>query len=286
MKVSLWKWVAGLIGVTLILSACSGNAPATSAVPGGTSGVNESRATQSFSFSGDVIVTIDTYNGDIKVKAGANDQVQVEVIKHGGGTSDTQTKADLNNIQLSLTQTSGNVKLIATHPGQVPANSAVSFIVTMPTSSTVVASADNGSIAVDGVGGDITAVMGNGSVTVSNAGQGDLSAKTTNGNVTLSGTNVASLKASTSNGDVSFAGSIAAGKAANRIDVGNGNADVTLPASGQFGIDALTSTGQVTSDFVFEGNTSPTAIKGTLGAAPTFNLTVRVKNGAITLKKS
>ncbi len=286
MKASLWKWVAGLIGIGLILSACSGNAPAGAGTPGGTLGTSEARVTQSFTVNGSVAVTIDSYNGDIKVKAGGSDQVQVEVIKHGGGTTDAQAKADLDNIQLSLTQAAGSVKLIATHKGAVLTNSTASFIVTMPAGSTLVASVDNGTVTVDGINGDVTATVGNGDITITNAGKGDLSAKTTNGSLTLSGSNVASITASTSNGNTSFVGSIAASKAANRIDAGNGSVNVTLPGDAQFGFDALTSNGNVTSDFTFQGDTTPASIKGTLGASPTFSLVVRVKNGGIALKKS
>jgi DUF4097 and DUF4098 domain-containing protein YvlB len=168
----------------------------------------------------------------------------------------------------------------------VPTNSTASFIVTMPAGSALVASVDNGTVTVDGVNGDVTTTVGNGDITITNAGKGDMSAKTTNGNLTLGGSNVASVKASTSNGDASFAGSIAESKAANRIDAGNGSVSVTLPGNAQFGFDALTSNGKVTSDFTFQGDTTPTSIKGTLGASPTFSLVVRVKNGEITLKKS
>jgi len=285
MKALTWKWiVTGLIGVALVLSACN-TATSGPGQPAGSSGPTEAKVTQAFTVSGDVTVTIDTYNGDINVKTGGTDQVQVEVVKRGGGTTDAQTKADLDNIQLSLSQAAGQVKLIATHKGVVPANSEALFNVTVPPGSAIVASVDNGSINVDGISADTTATVGNGDVTISNVSKGDLSAKSTNGNVILSGRDVASLKASTSNGNASFSGSVAASKAANRIDVGNGSATVSLPGDAQFGLDALTSNGSVASDFSFQGDTSSTAIKGTLGASPTFNLVVRVKNGAITFKK-
>ncbi len=274
-------WI-GLMSLSLFLSACSGNA-STGAGPGS---VNEAKVTQAFTVNGDVTVTIDTYNGAINVKAGSNDQVQVEVTKRGGGTTDAQAKADLDAIQLSLTQAAGNVKLIATHKGAAPVNSAASFIVSMPPGSTVVASVDNGTITVDGLGADVTATTGNGDVTITNMNKGDLSAKTTNGMVTLSGRDLASLKASSANGDVSFSGSLAASKAANRIDVGNGSVGLALPGDAQFGVDALTSNGKLTSDFAFQGDTTPTSIKGTLGASPVFGIVLRVKNGAITIKKS
>ena len=53
----------------------------------------------------------------------------------------------------------------------------------------------------------------------------------------------------------------------------------------QFGIDALTVNGALTSDFVFQGDTSPKSAKGTIGASPTFGIVIRVKNGDIAIKK-
>ena len=292
MKASMWRIiVSGLLGLALVLSGCGGSGAPAPAGTGGsgnsgvTSGVNETKDSQSFSITGDVIVTIDSYSGNITVKAGGSDKVQVDVVRHGGGTTDAEAKADLANIQTSLNQTSGNVKLIATHKGAAPVGSTASFVVTMPPGSTLIASVDNGTITIDGITGSVTATGANGDVIVSNAGKGGINAKTTNGNLTLSGSNLAVLKASTSNGNATFSGSLAQSNTANRVDVGNGDANLTLPGNGQFGLDALTSNGTVTSDFAFQGDTSPSAIKGTLGASPTFNVTVRVKNGSITVKK-
>jgi DUF4097 and DUF4098 domain-containing protein YvlB len=283
MKVSAWKsTVTGLIGFALVLSACGGATGSTNS----NDVSQEAKVNQAFTVTGDVTVTISTYNGDIKVTTGSVDQVQVEVVKHGGGTTDAEAKADLDNIQLSLSQTSGNVKLVATHAGRVPTNSKASFVVVMPPDSKVVATLDNGSITVDGVKGGVYATSTNGELNITGAGKADLTAKTVNGNVTLTGQEVTKLTASSSNGNVSFIGSLAESKAANRIDVGNGNATFGAPGDTQFGIDALTSNGALTSDFVFQGDSTKSSVKGTIGSSPTFSVVVRVKNGSITLRKS
>jgi DUF4097 and DUF4098 domain-containing protein YvlB len=284
MKALARKSWAGVVALALILSACSNTNQV--GTPGGPSNAAEAKVTQSCTVNGPAVVTIETYNGDISVKASSGDQVLVEVTKHGGGTTEAEAKTDLDNIQLSFTQAAGTVKLAATHKGRVPANSAASFIVSIPPSSTLVATIDNGVVSVDGVMGDVTATSNNGDVTITNAGPSDVSAKSTNGSVRVSGKEVASVKASTANGNVAFSGSIAGSKAANRLDVGNGNVEVTLPKEVQFNLDAATSNGKVVSDFVFEGNASPTAVKGALGTAPAFGLTIRVKNGSIALKSS
>ena len=284
MKVPIWRVVvSGLIGLALVLSGCSGSG---TPVSGSAGGLNEAKDSQSFSVTGDVTVTISSYSGDIQVKAGSSDKVQVDVVRHGGGTTDAEAKADLGNIQTSLNQTVGNVKLMATHKGAVPTGSTASFVVTMPSGSILVALVDNGSMTIDGITASVTATGSNGNVTVTNAGKGGINAKTVNGNVTLSGSNVSVLKASTQNGDASFSGSLTQSNNANRLDVGNGDARLTVPGDAQFGLDALTANGTLTSDFTFQGDTSPAAIKGTLGASPTFNVTVRVKNGSIAVKKS
>src|SRR3989304_4942396 len=160
MKAPMWRVVvSSLIGLALTLSGCSGSgAPVSS----GAGGLNEAQDSQSFSVIGDVTVTISTYSGDINVKAGSSDKVQVDVVRHGGGTTDAEAKADLGNIQTSLNQTAGNVKLIATHKGAAPTGSTASFVVTMPAGSILIASVDNGSMTIDGVIGSVTATGSHG----------------------------------------------------------------------------------------------------------------------------
>ncbi|HET7090221.1 MAG TPA: DUF4097 family beta strand repeat-containing protein [Anaerolineae bacterium] len=271
------QWLCGLVGLALILSACGGGAaPA---------GDNQATVSQSFAVDEDVTVTVSTYNGAIEIRTGSSDQVLVEVTKRGGGKTDAEAKRDLDNIQLALNQAAGSVKLVATHRGQAPADSAASFVVTVPAGAAVVASLTNGTIAVNGVKRDVTVTANNGDLTVRGVEEGAITARTTNGNVTLEGREVASLVASSSNGSVSFQGSVAESNAANRIDVGNGSISVTLPGDAQWGVDALTSNGVLTSDFTFQGNTTPTSVKGTVGASPTFGIVIRIKNGNITIKK-
>lgn len=271
------QWLCGLVGLALILSACGGGAaPA---------GDNQATVSQSFAVDEDVTVTVSTYNGAIEIRTGSSDQVLVEVTKRGGGKTDAEAKRDLDNIQLALNQAAGSVKLVATHRGQAPADSAASFVVTVPAGAAVVASLTNGTIAVNGVKRDVTVTANNGDLTVRGVQEGTITARTTNGSVTLEGREVASLVASSSNGSVSFQGSVAESNAGNRIDVGNGSVSVTLPGDAQWGVDALTSNGVLTTDFTFQGNTTPTSVKGTVGASPTFGIVIRIKNGNITIKK-
>lgn len=273
--------VVGVVVLGLILSACGGGSvPATLS-----SNVPDATVAQAFTVTGDVAVTITSYAGDIKVNTGAAGQVQVQVIKHGGGATDAAAKADLENIQLSLNQTSGKVSLVATHRGAVPNNSTASFIVTLPAGSSVTASVEDGKVTIDGVTGGVTARTTSGDIAVTNADKNNLVATSVNGNVTTSGKLLTSLRASTSNGNVSFSGSFDKNTAANRLDVGNGNASLTLPGETQFGIDASTLNGTLASDFTFQGTTAPDTVKGTLGSSPTFGIVIRVKNGTVTIKK-
>lgn len=269
--------LGGLIGLALIVSACGGG--------GGAAAANEVKNSQSFTVGSNVSVTITTFNGSIDVRAGGSDQLQVEVTKRGGGATAAAAKADLDNIQLSMEQSAGQVKLTATYKGDAPDDAAASFKVTVPAAITLVASLDNGSISVDGVKGDVTATANNGDLSVRGAGDGAISLKTTNGSVTIEGRDIASLTATTTNGDASFQGSLIGSDKDNVIDVGNGSATLTLPGEAQFGIDAQTSNGKLTSDFEIQGDASTTAIKGTVGSTPAFGFVVRVKNGPIAIKK-
>jgi DUF4097 and DUF4098 domain-containing protein YvlB len=277
MKFGTLKFVMSLLLVGAFgLAACGGGTP---------SGVADANTTQSFAVNGDVTVTISSYAGDIKVNVGGAGQVQVQVIKHGGGATDAVVKADLDNIQLALTQTAGKINLMATHRGAVPAGSSASFIVTLPAGSTVSASVEDGKVTIDGATGGVTARTTSGDIAVTNADKSDVVATASNGNVTLSGKLLTSLRALSTNGNVSFSGSLDKNTAANRLDVGNGNASLTLPGDTQFKLDANTANGTLASDFTFQGTTASDTVKGTLGSTPAFNIVIRVKNGTITIKK-
>ncbi|HZY43606.1 MAG TPA: hypothetical protein VFF70_02560 [Anaerolineae bacterium] len=133
--------------------------------------------------------------------------------------------------------------------------------------------------------GGATARTTSGDIAVTNADKNERVVGTVNSNTTSSGKRLINLREPSANGNVSFSESLVKNSAANRVAVDNGNASLTLPGDAQFGIDALTSNGTLASDFTFQGDTSPTSVKGTLGASPLLGNTIRVKNGTITVKK-
>src|SRR5512143_1071757 len=167
MKVPTAKFtVSGLLVLACVLAACGG-----AAAPAGTTA--DANVTQSFAVNGDVTVTITTYAGEVKVNAGGAGQVQVQVMKHGGGATDAGSKGDLDNMQLSLNQSSGKINLTATHRGTVPVGSLVSFIVRMEAGSGCVALGDSGKVTIDGVQGGVTARTTSGDIIVTNADNND-----------------------------------------------------------------------------------------------------------------
>jgi len=273
--------VSGLIGIALFLSAC--NASGSGSVSGGA--VVEAKSTQSFAVGEEVEVTVSTYNGAIEVRGGTGNQVQVEVTKRGGGDTEAASKADLDSIELSLTQAGAQVKLIATHKGPIPPNSSASFVVTVPAGSTLSATLDNGAITVNGVKGAVTATATNGDITVQGVEKNAISVKTTNGSLTLGGTGVTGVTGTTSNGNVSFQGSLAESSTDSRLEADNGNITLTLSADAQINIDASTANGTLKSDFTIEGEVAPKSAKGAIGATPVSRVVMRTQNGDVVIKK-
>jgi DUF4097 and DUF4098 domain-containing protein YvlB len=66
-----------------------------------------------------------------------------------------------------------------------------------------------------------------------------------------------------------------------------GSLSVTLLANAQFAVDAVTSNGNITSDFAVSGGSrSDTQLRGTVGSDPGTTLGLRTSNGPIEIRQS
>jgi DUF4097 and DUF4098 domain-containing protein YvlB len=148
----------------------------------------------------------------------------------------------------------------------------------------VTVQSSNGALDVRGATGALDLKTSNGNIIV-NGGSETLALETSNGAVEATTTKEVQITATSSNGSLRFNGPLAA-KSKNVLRTDNALIAVTLPAASSFTLDASTSNGKITSDFVVKGdNPSDTQLKGTVGSDPQTSLNVQTSNANIEIHK-
>jgi hypothetical protein len=285
-----------LVIAALILSACGANI-----------NINlftaEEVVSKSFSTDGTPRVVVEMFNGGVDVITGSNPSVNVKVTKRGGGNSQPEAQDDLKNVEVTMTQDGGAIRIIARRTDRRVdiGNSGASAQLTVPNGALLelrtsnggiissgpvgdmVAQTSNGKIDVKGTVGQLDLQTSNGQITV-NGGSGRLQLETSNGGIDVTADNVA-VDARTSNGQVRFTGSLASGT--HELRTSNAGIVITLPAEAAFNVDADTSNGKVTSDFAVTANDiGDTRLRGTVGGGGQTTIGLHASNGNIELRQS
>jgi len=259
--------------------------------------------TQSFTPAGTPHIVVEMFNGSIEVVTGSDSTVKVDVVKRGGGFSQQDAEDDLKNVEVTMTQDSDTIRIVAKRTDRRVdiGNSGASAKLRVPegaildlnssngpiTSSgpvgDVKARTSNGPIEVRGSRGPIVANTSNGPITI-NGGSGLIDVETSNGPIEITAEN-ATVTARTSNGPIRFNGSLAQGRSEMRTS--NGSLVVTLPANAQFIVDAETSNAKLSSDFaVTAQDFSESRLRGTVGSDPGTTLELHTSNGPIEIRQS
>lgn len=246
----------------------------------------EEIVSQSFGTSASPHIVVETFNGRIDVIAGTEGEVAVEVVKRGAGFSQAEAEADLQNVEVTITQEGDTIRIVArrTDGPLVTGNSGASVDLSVPSGSSLDLHSSNGRISTLGVTGDVSMDTSNGSLEVRD-GKGQLYLKTSNGEIDIEAED-ARVDASTSNGRISFRGSLT--EEDQRFRTSNGRIQITLPASARFHIDASTSNGEVSTDFpvtLTGGTLDDNELVGTVGENPPTSITASSSNGDIDIRK-
>lgn len=288
--------VSTLIIATLILSACGANI-----------NINlftaDEVVSKSFNTDGAAHVIVETFNGGIDVITGSNPSVDVKVTKRGGGNSQPEAQDDLKNVEVTMTNDGGVIRITARRTDRRVdiGNSGASAQLTVPNGAVlelrtsngsiissgpvgdVVADTSNGKIDVKGAAGQLNLSTSNGQITV-NGGSGKLDLETSNGGIDVTADNVL-ITARTSNGQVRFTGSLATGT--HELRTSNAGIVITLPSSAAFNVDADTSNGKITSDFaVSGGDISDTYVHGSVSGGGQTTIGLHASNGNIEIRRN
>jgi DUF4097 and DUF4098 domain-containing protein YvlB len=249
-------------------------------------------------------VTVDVFNGSIDVITGTDALVKVDVTKRGGGNSQPDAQSDLKNVEVTMTADGDTLRVIArrTDRGVDIGNSGASANIRVPAGTTLDLRTSNGKVSMAGPIGDTIVRTSNGGIEVKaatgqldlttsngqinvNGGIGQLTLDTSNGGISITSDNVI-VAARTSNGQISYTGALANGNHSFRSN--NAGIDITLPSNTNFNVDANTSNGKITSDFLVSvsGSTSDSELRGSVGQNPAISIGLDTSNGNIDIRKS
>jgi RNA polymerase sigma factor (sigma-70 family) len=248
-------------------------------------------------------VTLDLFNGTIEVIADAAGTVDAQLTKHSEADTKELAEDGLKNIQLDLTQDKDVIKVTAKRLRDDVKNRSegVNAVVKVPAGAVLDLGTSNGSVKLVGGTGKVVIKTKNGSVRVTEAkGELDLSSsnggivatgargranvKTSNGDIDLQ-VDKGAVTAHTSNGEVRLRGSLADGE--HSLTTNNGRIALTLPAATQFRVDATTTNGTITTDFVEQPKKSllSATLKASVGDNPAVGVKLHTTNGAIQILK-
>lgn len=209
-------------------------------------------------------IIVDTFSGTINIRVEGTDTVKAKVTKRAGGASQEAAESDLENIEVSLSETGESIRVVARSVDssafhsraadvslQIPEGALLELhtsngrIDAVGKTGSVLARSSNGNIVIKGCGGKLDVETSNGDIALEN-GSDRVDAKTSNGNIAIKAVK-GLVHSQTSNGSIDFHGALIPGE--HSFQASNGKISVSLPAGSSFQIDADTGMGEVTSEF-------------------------------------
>jgi DUF4097 and DUF4098 domain-containing protein YvlB len=229
-------------------------------------------------------IVVETFNGSIDLSNGQGNEVVVEVTKRASGFDDAKAAANLENIEVSLTQEGNEVHVRVKRVGSTVGDCGASVIIAAPADAQVQLKSSNGYIVSEGMRGSVEARTSNAKVDVVEA-TGRIDVDSSNGAILIEAKD-AHVDAHTSNASIRFKGSLADQE--HEFSTSNGSIDVVFPAEMPFRFEAATSNGGIDVDFPFDDNHSRSRRKksGIVGQDPKCSIELSTSNASIDIRKA
>jgi hypothetical protein len=229
----------------------------------------------------DAELTLETFDGSIKVRSWDGADVLVEIEKRGPDHEMAEALAvtatqDGNRIEVRAPEPKGGIEFVGIGN---PQGASVSFVASVPRGVKLTAHTGDGSIAVEAVGGVIDLRTGDGSIRGERLA-GDVTARTEDGSIHLDGT-IAALRAETGDGSVVIeAAEGSATKGDWDVSTGDGSIVFRVPPSFNADIDATSRDGSVRGELTGlqheRTDNGRESLKGRLGSG---GRTVKLRSG-------
>ena len=233
-------------------------------------------------------VRVFTFNGEVDVREGTGDQLEVRAVKQGRRTRWDrvffESRRDGDNVTVcAIYGNDADCDNDGIHGSTNSSNVGTRFLVTVPRGARVrvgsgngevevraaVAEAHvgtgNGEVSVIGIRGPVHASTGNGELRVEDV-EGAVEASTGNGRVTVNTTS-GPVNVRTGNGSIDVRMARLTGTGDMEFHTGNGRVSVALPANFEGEIDSNTGSGHLESDFPMQvnGRMDSRNMRGTIG---------------------
>jgi len=232
-------------------------------------GSHDSRITDSsesnYDFRAGSTLTVETFNGSIRVRGGDDSRVHVVAQKYVRSDDPDDARATMAALNVQVSHDNGGLVLRAPHPPRDGVReTGVTFEITMPRSADLRLVTTNGEIEVEDVRGDDKLHTTNGRITVSR-GDGSVDAETTNGAIRVELVNVTPSRPL-------------------RFVTTNGSITLNLPQSLSADVDASTTNGSIHNDLpIVASKVDRTRMLGRINGGGT-ELRAHTTNGSITIR--
>lgn len=228
--------------------------------------------TQSFVAGEAPSLRIDNFAGEITVRAGDGDTIEVTATKRARRAS------ELDRIEVEMTQ-EGSQVVVKTRKLANLNNGVVQLEATVPANTRLDLVTGAGTTNVRGIDGDIRVSTGAGQVTLSDVA-GDIEAHTGAGLMEVSGAS-GRVEMGTGAGAIHFQGEL---QGACRFTTGAGEIRLELPADLNMKVDLTSQLGNVNVGYAVVGQTSQRSARGTIGTGSDGSIYASTGVGTIDLQ--
>jgi DUF4097 and DUF4098 domain-containing protein YvlB len=143
------------------------------------------RVWRTFTVGANSSLFVNNIAGDITIRGVPGNEVRVEGVKHGKGSSDDDARGQMSNIQVTINEVGGRVEVKTYHSGRNN-RGWVDFTISVPTATRVEVQSVSGDLQLQGVKGELRAETVSGDVTGTSLGR-VASLKTMSGDLRVTG---------------------------------------------------------------------------------------------------
>lgn len=226
-----------LVGSLLVSSACGGIDLSTSAQTR-----PQGRFERTLTVSGPVDLSVRTGSGDIDIRVGTSDSVQVIGRITAGRRSLENAPERIRQIETAppIQQTGNTIRIGDTNDDPRYRDVSISYELIVPATTQIISQTGSGDQRIGRVNGSVRAQTGSGDIHIEGTG-GGLDAHTGSGDIQVNAVSGA-IKAQTGSGDVEVA---QIRKADVDVQTGSGDVRLSLPADAAFTLTARTGSGSI-----------------------------------------
>jgi hypothetical protein len=233
--------------------------------------------------TGPVELSVRTGSGNIQIRTGAGDRVQIVGRISAGGSRDGVDAAErVRQVEAAppITQAGNVIRIGDTNNDPTYRNVGISYELVVPANTRVNAQTGSGDQAIGSVDGPVRAQTGSGSIRIERTG-GSLHAQTGSGDIQVASVG-GEVRAQTGSGSVEV-------KQIARADVsvqtGSGSVTLSLPADAAYTLDARTGSGSISTSqpLTVQGRVGRNHLTGTVRGGGN-NVHVRTGSGSIDIR--